>query len=59
MHTLLDELPLLPDVELWVHCASGFRASIAASLLDRAGFQVVLIDDDYANVTDTDLPVHG
>ncbi|MEV5827876.1 MBL fold metallo-hydrolase [Spirillospora sp. NPDC052242] len=42
---LLDELP---DDELWVHCASGYRASIAASLLDRAGRDVVLIDDDYA-----------
>jgi hypothetical protein len=28
---------------------SGYRAAIAASLLDRAGYDVVLIDDDYAN----------
>jgi rhodanese-related sulfurtransferase len=32
---------------LWVHCASGYRASIAASLLDRAGRDVVLIDDSF------------
>jgi hypothetical protein len=31
-----------------VHCESGFRASIATSLLSRAGHDVVLIDDDYA-----------
>ena len=38
-----------PDREVWVHCASGYRASIAASLLDRAGRRVVLIDDDWTN----------
>ncbi len=33
---------------VWVHCASGYRASIAASLLDRAGCSVVAIDDDWS-----------
>ena len=42
-----DRMDELPDGTLWVHCASGFRASIVASLLDRAGHSVVLIDDDY------------
>jgi glyoxylase-like metal-dependent hydrolase (beta-lactamase superfamily II)/rhodanese-related sulfurtransferase len=45
----LDELP---PGRLWVHCASGFRASIAASLLQRAGREVVHIDDDYENAAD-------
>jgi hydroxyacylglutathione hydrolase len=49
LHELLSRLDELPDARLWVHCASGYRASIAASLLDRAGHDVVLIDDDYAN----------
>jgi hydroxyacylglutathione hydrolase len=47
----------VPDAELWVHCASGFRASIAASLLDRAGRRVVLVDDEWAGVGDAGLPV--
>ena len=47
MHALLDRLGALPPGQLWVHCATGFRASIAASLLDRDGFDVVLVDDDY------------
>jgi hydroxyacylglutathione hydrolase len=34
------------DREVWVHCAGGYRASIAASLLVRAGRRPVLIDDD-------------
>ena len=39
----------LPAGRLWVHCAAGFRSSIAASLIDRAGRDVVYIDDDYSN----------
>lgn len=31
------------DKEVWVVCASGYRASIAASLLDRAWFQARLV----------------
>ncbi|HEX9498961.1 MAG TPA: rhodanese-like domain-containing protein, partial [Mycobacterium sp.] len=47
LHRLLDSLDALPPGQLWVHCASGYRASIAASLLDRAGRDVVLVDDSY------------
>ncbi|WP_370327401.1 rhodanese-like domain-containing protein [Euzebya sp.] len=35
------------DRELWVHCQSGYRSSIGASLMARAGKDVVLIDDDW------------
>ena len=31
------------DQEVWVTCASGHRASIAASFLDRAGANVRLV----------------
>jgi hydroxyacylglutathione hydrolase len=43
------ELPIGRDV--WVHCAGGYRASIAASLLVRAGRRPVLIDDDEQRIT--------
>ena len=46
---LIERIDELPKEHLWVHCASGFRASIAASLLDRAGHDVVLVDDDISN----------
>ena len=52
---LTDRLTELPDATLWVHCASGFRASIAASLLDRAGHHVVYIDDEYSAAQDLGL----
>ncbi|WP_370325404.1 rhodanese-like domain-containing protein [Euzebya sp.] len=41
----LDEVP--EDVEVWVHCAAGYRASLAASLLRRAGRRTVLVDDEF------------
>ena len=51
LHQLLLRLDEVPTTTLWVHCASGYRASIAASLLARAGRDVILIDDDFANAT--------
>ncbi|MHB1787252.1 MAG: MBL fold metallo-hydrolase, partial [Acidimicrobiales bacterium] len=54
LESRLDEVP---DTELWVHCAGGFRASIAASLLDRAKRKVVLIDDDWPNAAEVGLPI--
>ena len=45
-----DRLSEIPDGQVWVHCASGYRAAIAASLLDRSGRRVVLIDDDWTSV---------
>ncbi|CAN5625692.1 MBL fold metallo-hydrolase [soil metagenome] len=50
-----DRLEELPGEQLWVHCASGFRAAIAASLLDRAGRDVVLVDDDFTGAGDAGL----
>ncbi len=47
LHSLLNRLDEVPDGPLWVHCASGYRASIAASLLARVGHDVTLIDDDF------------
>lgn len=43
----LNDLP--KDKTLLVHCASGQRASYAASLLKSNGFDVVWVDDDFTN----------
>lgn len=46
IHELPERVAEVPDDrEVWVHCASGYRAAIAASLLARAGGRPVLIDD--------------
>ena len=47
----------VPAGQVWVHCASGFRAAIGASLLDRAGRQVVHVDDDWEHAAETGLPI--
>lgn len=42
----LDEVP--QDTDVWVHCGSGFRSSIAASILSNGGKKPVLIDDNFS-----------
>jgi glyoxylase-like metal-dependent hydrolase (beta-lactamase superfamily II)/rhodanese-related sulfurtransferase len=54
---LADRTGEVPAGEVWVHCASGFRASIAASVLDRTGREVVHVDDDWPRAAELGLPV--
>jgi rhodanese-related sulfurtransferase len=49
----------LPKERLWVHCQSGYRAGVAASLLDRTGRDVILIDDDFSNVGPSGLTIRS
>lgn len=53
LHELPARLAEVPSGEVWVHCASGYRAATAASLLARAGRAVVLVDDDYDEHAET------
>jgi glyoxylase-like metal-dependent hydrolase (beta-lactamase superfamily II)/rhodanese-related sulfurtransferase len=55
LHDLVARLDEVPDGEVWAHCRSGYRASIAASVLARAGRRAVTVDDDFANVADAGL----
>jgi hydroxyacylglutathione hydrolase len=51
LHELLRRMDEVPtDREVWIHCASGYRASLAASLLARAGRRPVMIDDESARI---------
>ena len=59
LHELEDRIPELPAGEIWVYCRSGFRAGIAASLLQRAGRPVVHVDDDLARAAELHLPLRG
>jgi rhodanese-related sulfurtransferase len=40
-----------------VHCQTGYRASVAASILQAAGNEVTAIDDDFSRAADAGLPV--
>jgi hydroxyacylglutathione hydrolase len=45
-HELPERLGEIPDDRpVWIYCATGARATIAASYLVREGLEVVLIDD--------------
>jgi rhodanese-related sulfurtransferase len=59
IHELTSRIHELTDSRHLVHCASGFRAAIAASLLDRAGRDVALIDDDFARAAEAGLTLVG
>jgi hydroxyacylglutathione hydrolase len=59
LHELLTRLDEIPAGEVWVHCRSGYRASIAASVLAAAGRQVVAVDDDFDQAAHTDLTLVG
>ncbi len=51
-------LSVLPrNEEIWVHCAAGFRAAIATSLLSASGFRPVLVDDVLDNAVAAGLEV--
>ncbi len=47
LHELAQRIDEVPGGRLWVYCGSGYRAAIAASVLDRTGRQVVLVNDSY------------
>ena len=49
IHQLRIRMQEIPDGDVWVYCGSGYRASIAASLLARAGRRPVLIDGAYGD----------
>lgn len=52
-------ISLLPaDRPIWVHCARGYRAAIAASLLERFRRVPVLIDDAFEHAVELGLMAH-
>ncbi len=59
LHELAGRLDDVPAGEVWVHCAGGYRASVAASMLDAAGRQLVAIDDSFDNAEKAGLHLVG
>jgi len=49
IHDIVKRMDEVPQGEVWIHCASGYRASIAASLVAATGRRVVAVDDNFAN----------
>ncbi|MCZ0984964.1 rhodanese-like domain-containing protein [Streptomyces diastatochromogenes] len=59
VHTLHRRLDEIPEGTVWVHCAGGMRAAIAASLLDAAGRAVVAVDDGFDAAGNAGLTVRA
>lgn len=57
LHELPRRLTEVPEGEVWVHCAAGYRASVAASFIAAAGHSPVAVDDDFDNAMAAGLPV--
>ena len=57
VHELPELLDELPAGEAWVHCKSGYRAGIAASLLHAAGRTVVHVDDSWERAAESGIPL--
>ncbi|MEU9479516.1 MBL fold metallo-hydrolase [Streptomyces sp. NPDC048191] len=57
VHALHSRIGEVPAGQVWVHCAGGMRAAIAASLLDAAGREVVAVDDSFASAETAGLTV--
>ena len=57
LHELLKRMDEVPAGKLWVHCASGYRAGVASSLLQRAGRDVVQIDGAFDDAEGSGVPM--
>ncbi|MEU4878382.1 MBL fold metallo-hydrolase [Streptomyces sp. NPDC021608] len=57
VHQLPQRIGDVPAGTVWVHCAGGMRAAIAASLLDAAGRDVVAVDDGFDRAAAAGLTV--
>ncbi|MFJ1566505.1 rhodanese-like domain-containing protein [Streptomyces erythrochromogenes] len=57
IHQLHRRQREVPAGVVWVHCAGGMRAGIAASLLDAAGRDVVAVDDSFDAARSAGLPM--
>jgi rhodanese-related sulfurtransferase len=57
LHDLSNNIDAVPDGQTWVHCGSGYRAAIAASMLAAAGRDAVIIDDEWPNATSAGVRV--
>jgi len=57
LHDLPGRLDVIPPGEVWVHCRTGYRSAVAASLLAARGRDVVSIDDEIGNAATAGLSV--
>ncbi len=57
LHELPDRIDEVPAGRVWAHCAAGYRAAVAGSLLARAGRDVMVVSDEFSSATDARLDI--
>jgi glyoxylase-like metal-dependent hydrolase (beta-lactamase superfamily II)/rhodanese-related sulfurtransferase len=61
VHIPFSELPgrlgEVPPGQVWVHCHSGYRAMVAASMLAAGGRDVISINDEFSNAETAGLAI--
>ncbi|MGP3776594.1 rhodanese-like domain-containing protein [Streptomyces sp. SDT5-1] len=57
VHEVHRRVAEVPEGTVWVHCAGGMRAAIAASVLDANGRAVVAVDDGFDRAAAAGLTV--
>jgi hydroxyacylglutathione hydrolase len=56
-HELAARLDEVPPGEVWVHCHTGYRSMVAASMLAARGRRAISIDDEFDNAEAAGLPL--
>ncbi len=57
LHELRARMTEILPGQIWVHCRTGYRSSVAASILAAAGRDVVDVDDEFDNAAKAGLPL--
>ncbi len=57
LYELANRVGEIPVGTVWVHCGSGYRAAAAASVLERAGRQAVVVDDHVDKAAGVGVPM--
>jgi glyoxylase-like metal-dependent hydrolase (beta-lactamase superfamily II)/rhodanese-related sulfurtransferase len=61
VHIPFNELPdraaEVPGGEVWVYCRTGYRSTVAASMLAARGRSAVSVDDEFGNAEAAGLPI--
>ncbi len=57
LHDVLTRMDEVPTGIVWVHCGSGYRAGVAASLLQLGGKDPIHIDANFADADAAGVPL--
>jgi hydroxyacylglutathione hydrolase len=55
IHEIVARADEVPEGEVWVHCAAGYRATVAGSVIAAKGGQVVVVNDDFEKAKELGL----